>query len=71
LKCFGDKKQGVNGPCRFSNGKIKEMFENGGFKIEKIEDTQYRRTLNPLPKALFVVMAVKKRINAMQLKSSR
>jgi cyclopropane fatty-acyl-phospholipid synthase-like methyltransferase len=60
LKCFSDKEQGENGPYRFSKDKITKIFENEGFEIESIKDTVYQGTLNPLPKALFVVMTVKK-----------
>lgn len=55
LKCFSDKEQGDYGPYRFSEDDIKEIFGKG-FKIQNIKETVYQGTLNPLPKALFVVM---------------
>lgn len=55
LKCFSNKEQGDYGPYRFSEDDIKEIFGNG-FRIQNIKETVYQGTLNPLPKALFVVM---------------
>ncbi len=46
------------GPYRFSHDKIKEIFGND-FEILNIKDTVYQGTLDPLPKALFVVMRKK------------
>jgi hypothetical protein len=48
------------GPYRFSPDKIKEIFGNG-FEILSIKETVYQGTLDPLPKALFVVMRKKGR----------
>jgi cyclopropane fatty-acyl-phospholipid synthase-like methyltransferase len=57
LKCFSDKELRQEGPHRFSENEIKEIFEKEGrFKIEDIKETVYQGTLNPLLKALFVVM---------------
>jgi len=57
LKCFSEKEPGRDfGPYRFSLDMIKEIFENGRFKIQSIKDTVYQGTLNPLPKALFIKM---------------
>jgi hypothetical protein len=55
LKCFINKEQGDYGPYRFSEDDIKEIFEKG-FKILNIKETVYQGILNPLPKALFVVI---------------
>ncbi|MER5175572.1 MAG: class I SAM-dependent methyltransferase [Candidatus Nitrosocosmicus sp.] len=55
LKCFSEKEQGDDGPYRFSEDKIKEIFGKD-FTIDSIKDTVYQGTLNPLPKALFVIM---------------
>jgi SAM-dependent methyltransferase len=55
LKCFSEKEQWKEGPYRFSPDKIKEIFGNE-FKILSIKETVYQGTLNPLPKALFIVM---------------
>lgn len=60
LKCFSIKEQEITqGPHRFSIQDIKEIFSND-FIIEKIEDTIFKGTLSPEPKALFIVM--KKRL---------
>ena len=57
LKCFSEKEPERDfGPYRFSLDMIKEIFENGRFKIQSIKDTVYQGTLNPLPKALFIKM---------------
>jgi len=58
LKCFSDKEPHEEGPHRFSQDKIKEIFGND-FEILSIKETVYQGTLDPLPKALFVVMRKK------------
>ena len=58
LKCFSDKEPHEEGPYRFSQDKIKEIFGND-FEILSIKETVYQGTLDPLPKALFVVMRKK------------
>jgi SAM-dependent methyltransferase len=61
LKCFSDKEMLIEqGPYRFSPDKIKETFGND-FEILSIKETVYQGTLDPLPKALFVVMRKKER----------
>jgi SAM-dependent methyltransferase len=61
LKCFSDKELVIDqGPYRFSPDKIKEIFGND-FEILSIKETVYQGTLNPLPKALFIVMRKKER----------
>jgi ubiquinone/menaquinone biosynthesis C-methylase UbiE len=58
LKCFSEKEPlRDTGPYRFSHEMIKKIFENSGFKIQSIRETVYQGTLNPLPKALFVVIS--------------
>ncbi|HEY6535371.1 MAG TPA: class I SAM-dependent methyltransferase [Candidatus Nitrosocosmicus sp.] len=57
LKCFSIKEPGDYGPYRFSQDDLKNIFQD--FEILTIKETVYQGTLNPLPKALFVV-AVKK-----------
>ena len=61
LKCFSESEPGEIGPYRFSSSKIKELFE-AYFEILSIKDTVYQGTLNPLPKALFIVMRKKRTI---------
>ena len=58
LKCFSEKEPVRDtGPYRFSNDMIKKTFENSRFKVQGIRETIYQGTLNPLPKALFVVIS--------------
>jgi len=58
LKCFSEKEpMRDTGPYRFSYDMIKKTFENNGFKVQSIRETVYQGTLNPLPKALFVVIS--------------
>ncbi len=58
LKCFSDKEPRQEGPHLFSQDKIKEIFRNDFEKLS-IKETVYQGTLDPLPKALFVVMMKK------------
>jgi SAM-dependent methyltransferase len=63
LKCFSDKEPPRNpGPYRFSADQIKDLFEREDFIIQNIRDTVYQGTLNPLPKALFIVMRKKSKL---------
>jgi hypothetical protein len=55
LKCFSDKEPRQEGPYKFSQGEIRELFSKY-FVIDSIKETVYQGTLNPLPKALFAVM---------------
>jgi SAM-dependent methyltransferase len=58
LKCFSEKEPlRDTGPYRFSYDMIKEIFEIHGFKIQSVRETVYQGTLNPLPKALFIVIS--------------
>ncbi len=58
LKCFSDREPlRGSGPYRFSADEVKDFFASKGFEIQGIKETEYQGTLNPLPKALFVVMA--------------
>lgn len=58
LKCFSIKETRDNGPHRFSRDEIKNIFGKD-FVIESFKDTVYQGTLDPLPKALFVVLKKK------------
>jgi SAM-dependent methyltransferase len=61
LKCFSDREpMREAGPYRFSVNMIRDFFASKGFEILSIRETVYQGTLNPLPKALFVVMAKEK-----------
>ena len=58
LKCFSEREpMREAGPYRFSVDAINDVFASHGFEIQCIKETVYPGTLNPLPKALFVVMA--------------
>jgi CYTH domain-containing protein len=57
LKCFSIKESRQEGPYKFSEDEIRDLFEKEqAFKIESIKETVYQGTLDPLPKALLVVM---------------
>ena len=55
LKCFSDKEPRKEGPHRFSEDEVREVF-GSDFEIQSIKETVYQGTLDPLPRALFVVM---------------
>jgi SAM-dependent methyltransferase len=56
LKCFSKKEPREEGPYKFSEDEIRDLFERESFEIDGVEETVYQGTLDPLPKALFVVM---------------
>jgi SAM-dependent methyltransferase len=56
LKCFSIKEPRQEGPYKFSEGGIRQLFGNE-FVIISAKDTVYQGTLDPLPRALFVVMS--------------
>ena len=55
LKCFSDKEPRQEGPYKFSQQEIRDLFSKY-FRIDSIKETVYQGTLDPLPKALFAVM---------------
>jgi SAM-dependent methyltransferase len=55
LKCFSDKEPRQEGPYKFSQNGISDLFSES-FRIDSIKETVYQGTLDPFPKALFVVM---------------
>jgi SAM-dependent methyltransferase len=59
LKCFSDKERRQEGPYKFSQDEIMDLF-NKHFEMVNIKETVYQGTLDPYPKALFVVMKFKK-----------
>jgi len=59
LKCFSDKERRQEGPYKFSQDEIMDLF-NKHFEMVVIKETVYQGTLDPYPKALFVVMKFKK-----------
>ena len=62
LKCFSIKEKRDEGPYKFSMSQISQIFEKEAFKIERIKETVYQGTLDPLPKALFIVLTNHKSI---------
>ena len=56
LKCFSIKEPRQEGPYKFSETEIRQLFGNE-FVIISVKDTIYQGTLDPLPRALFVVMS--------------
>jgi hypothetical protein len=58
LKCFSDKEPRQEGPYKFSQDEIMDLFKH--FEMVGIKETVYQGTLDPYPKALFVVMKFKK-----------
>jgi SAM-dependent methyltransferase len=56
LKCFSIKEPRHEGPYKFSEEGIRQLFEND-FVVLSVKDTVYQGTLDPLPRALFVVMS--------------
>jgi ubiquinone/menaquinone biosynthesis C-methylase UbiE len=55
LKCFSIKEPRQEGPYKFSETEIRQLFGNE-FVIISVKDTVYQGTLDPPPRALFVVM---------------
>ncbi len=55
LKCFSIDEPMKDGPYRFSQNDIHNIFSKN-FHINVIKKTVYQGTLDPLPKALFSVM---------------
>ncbi|MFL6359808.1 MAG: class I SAM-dependent methyltransferase [Nitrososphaeraceae archaeon] len=55
LKCFSDKEPRQEGPYKFSQEEITDLFSKY-FRIDSIKETVYQGTLDPFPKALFTVM---------------
>jgi SAM-dependent methyltransferase len=58
LKCFSDKEPRQEGPYKFSQREIRDLFSKY-FRINSIRETVYQGTLDPLPKALFAAMIKK------------
>jgi SAM-dependent methyltransferase len=58
LKCFSNKEPMKEGPFKFSQEEIRDLFSES-FVIDTIREAVYQGTLDPLPKALFAVMIKK------------
>ncbi|MGC2599023.1 MAG: class I SAM-dependent methyltransferase [Nitrososphaeraceae archaeon] len=56
LKVFSDKELRNDGPYKFSENEIRDIFERESFQIESIDKCVFQGNLLPLPKALFVTM---------------
>jgi hypothetical protein len=52
---LSDKEPRQEGPYKFSQEQIRDLFSKY-FRIDSIKETVYQGTLDPFPKALFVVM---------------
>ena len=51
LKCFSYKEPMQEGPYKFSQDEIRDLF-NESFQIDSIKETVYQGTLDPFPKAI-------------------
>jgi ubiquinone/menaquinone biosynthesis C-methylase UbiE len=60
LKCLSSDEPVVNAGSKFSTEEIYDIF-GSDFMIQKIKETFYKGTFDPLPKALFVVMRLIKK----------
>ena len=56
LKCFSIEEPRQEGPYKFSETGIRQLFGNE-FVIISVKETVYQGTPVPLPRALFVVMS--------------
>jgi ubiquinone/menaquinone biosynthesis C-methylase UbiE len=61
LKCLSSDEPVVNAGSKFSTEEIYDIF-GSDFMIQKIKKTFYKGTFDPLPKALFVVMRLIKKV---------
>ena len=59
LKCLSIDEPMKDGPYRFSHNDIHKMFSKN-FQVKDIKKTIYQGTLDPLPKALFIIMKLRK-----------
>ncbi|HUI30301.1 MAG TPA: methyltransferase domain-containing protein [Candidatus Acidoferrales bacterium] len=60
IKCFSDKEPDIGrGPYRFSKEMMGRIFADH-FDIESIRDTEYQGTRKPTPKALFVILKLRR-----------
>jgi hypothetical protein len=55
LKCFSEKEPRQDGPYKYSQDEIRDLFSES-FQIGSVKETVYQGTLDPFLKALFVVM---------------
>lgn len=59
LKTFSKQELRTEGPYKFSPDEIRDIFGNE-FVLESFKETVYQGTLDPYPRALFVVMTKEK-----------
>jgi hypothetical protein len=52
---LSDKEPRQEGPYKFLQEQIRDLFSKY-FRIDSLKETVYQGTLDPFPKALFVVM---------------
>jgi len=55
LKCFSDKELIQEGPFKFSQDELTNLYSES-FVIYSIKETVYQGTLDPFPKLLLIVM---------------
>lgn len=70
LKCFSDKEPIQEGPFKFSQDELTNLYSES-FVIYSLKETVYQGTLDPFPKALLIVMIndkLRKRIHNKMLK---
>lgn len=65
LKCLSSEESVINVANKFSPKEIHDIF-GSDFEIQKIKETFYQGTFDPLPKALFAVMRIIKKGNRYQ-----
>ena len=56
VKVFSDKEPRNDGPYKFSENEIRDIFERESFLIESIDKCVFQGNLLPLPKALLVTV---------------
>ena len=66
LKCLSSEEPVINAGSKFSTEEIYDIF-GSDFMIQKIKKTFYKGTFDPLPKALFMVMRLIKKLMSMIL----
>ena len=57
LKCFSIKEPRQEGPYKFSDDEIRQIFGNN-FVIISVKDTVYQGTLDPLRQELYLLLLI-------------
>lgn len=61
LKCFSSSEPKTDGPYRFSEAELRELF-TPHFELSSCTETTFQGTLNPAPQALFCVLKKQARV---------